>query len=349
MAERNKLYALLRLRRRIDRKISLNQKWPIQFSVRNKIEIFVNTLNFYSLVASDKNLYFLLNKNIEHFARKNNLNQACSSFEIESVNNCRIIPDWFKNLKEYGKRLDSLGAKLIIQGSYSDSEITAYSDVDLVILYKPFDQKILAIKKEIDIFLLSVDPLQHHGVFLIDINTFSFYWQMDLPIQVLRKAKHVGDSKLTLAITGVMLENKGSLNAAKNTLDLIKNFPGKDYNKIGMWEWKFFISEMLLLPTLILGSKGNYLYKKESFPVAKNMFSNDAWYCIEKATQIRNLWPAAETFKSYNSLRGTASEKPARDILKVIDISSVSVENDTKFLASLEDLIKESNVIVSHD
>lgn len=348
MRGNNKLYSLLRLRRRIDRKILLNQKWPSQYSVRNRIEVLRHTKSVFSLWAKEENIYSLLNKKIEKYARKNNLITPYSTFQIESVNKCKLVPEWFQTLKEYGKQLDSLGAKLIVQGSYADSEITNYSDVDLVIFYKPFNSEVLKIKKEIETFLLTVDPLQHHGVFMIDIGTLSFYWQMDLPVEVLKKAKYFGDLDSTLPVTGVLSENTGSLKAAENVMNVIKKFLNKDYRQIGLWEWKFFISDVLLFPTLLLGSKGKYIYKRDSFPLAKEMFSKDAWYCIEKATTIRSLWPDAKTLKKYKNVRTSVSEKPVDDLIKVVDVAPVSVENDSKFTDSLRLLIKESEIIISN-
>lgn len=349
MPANSKLYSLLKLRRRIDRKILLNQKWPSQYSVRNRIEILSHTTSARALWTKDQHLYFLLNKRIEKYAQKNNLIQPFSTFQIESVNNCKLTPEWFETLKEYGKKLDALGAKLIVQGSYADGEITAYSDVDLVIFYNPFTQEVLEIKKEIDTFLLKIDPLQHHGVFMIDENTFSFYWQMDLPVEVLKKAKYFGESDTTLPVTGILSDNTGSLKAAKNIISVVNKFIEKDYSQIGLWEWKFFISDLLLFPTLLLGSNGKYVYKRDSFPLAKKLFSDNAWYCIEKATAIRDLWPDAATLKAYESLRNSVSERPAKDIIKAIGVAAVSIENDSNFLHSLRLLVKESWIIISND
>lgn len=349
MSEHNKLYNLLRLRRRIDRKVLLNQKWTSQYSLRNRVEILLRTQSVYSFVLKDKELYFLLNKKIEKFTRRNKLIKPCPAFQIESVNNCKLIPEWFKILTDYGERLALLGAKLIVQGSYADGEITTYSDVDLVIFYKPFDPGVLKIKKEIDTFLLSIDPLQHHGVFMIDINTFPFYWQMDLPVEVLKKAKYFGEYDVTISISGILLENQGSLNAAQSIINGINTFIRKDYHQIGLWDWKFFISDLLLLPTLLLGSQGNYIYKRESFPVAKKMFSKDAWYCIEKASAIRNVWPESASLEKYKSLRNSVSEKLVKDPTKAVDIIAVSVEKDSKFFGSLKILVEESKSIITND
>ena len=349
MSEHNKLYKLLRLRRRIDRKILLHQKWPAQYSLRNRIEILLRSQRLNCLVIKDKQLYELLNKKIEKFAQRNKLIIPCAAFHIESIKSCRLVPEWFKVLDGYGKRLTSFGAKLIVQGSYADSKITNYSDIDLVILYKPFNPEVLKIKKEIEIFLLSIDPLQHHGVFMIDITTFGFYWQMDLPVEVLKKAKYFGASETTLTITGVLEENIGSQKAVESILTVIINFLDKDFNQTGLWEWKFFLSDVLLLPTLILGSKGKYIYKRDSFLVAKEMFSKEAWYCIEKATSIRDAWPAAENLQKYTSVRNTVSEKPVREAIKTVDLPNISVEKNSVFKDSLRLLVKETESLISND
>ncbi|MEO9070329.1 MAG: nucleotidyltransferase domain-containing protein [Ginsengibacter sp.] len=256
---------------------------------------------------------------------------------------------WFKNLKVYDKELRKYGAKLIIHGSFADSKITNYSDVDLVIFYQPFSENVLKIKIEIEVFLLQVDPLQHHGIFMIDANTFDFYWQMDLPIEVLNKAKCFSDDGDTLNIQGILKENSGALHALKSIFIGIEQFLDKDYKQIGLWEWKFFISQLLLLPTLLLGSKGNYIYKRDSFEIVKKLFSHKAWYCIDKASEIRDEWPDRNTLREYESLRNSVLQKPSKDSIKAIDILSISTANDLQFSDSLKALTKESEFIISHD
>lgn len=349
MSLESKLYIRLKLRRRIDRKILLQEKWGLKYALRNKIDIFLITKKVKIFFLRDKQIYSLLNNEIKSFATKNDLIKPVSEIKIESINKCKLIPWWFENLKSFNKRLQALESWLIVQGSYADSEITNYSDIDLVIFYRPYSKEVLKIKREIEVFLLEIDPLQHHGVFMIDINTFDYYWQMDLPVQVLQKAKVFSNEDHNLEIKGILIENSASLYAVRNILKIFKKFLGKDYNKIGLWEWKFFISEILLLPTLFLGSKGNYVYKRDSFEVVKKEYSDQAWYSIKKASEIRKNWPEAASFKEYKRFRSSVSEKPGKDLLKVIQFSSISIANDPYFLTSLNALIKETVCLIPSD
>lgn len=349
MTSEMRLYDYLNLRRRIDRKILLDQKWDLKSSFRNRLKIFLVTKKVKSLWLKDKQFYWVLNNEIKNFATKNNLIKKFSGLQLESVNSCKLIPGWFANLKTFDKRLQDNEARLIIQGSFADSKTTNYSDIDLVIFYKPFSENVLKIKKEIEVFLLQVDPLQHHGIFMIDVNTFDFYWQMDLPVEVLKKAKCFSDDKWTLNIKGILIENSGALHAVKSIFIIIEQFLDKDYRQIGLWEWKFFISQLLLLPTLLLGSKGNYIYKRDSFDIVKKMFSNEAWYCITRSSEIRDNWPAGDTLKEYEDVRVSVAERPLKDPLKAIDFTPISIANDLQFYDSLKALIKETGYLISND
>ena len=349
MSSKMRLYYYLKLRRRIDRKILLDEKWDLKTSVQNGLKFFLATKKIKSFWLTDNKLYSFLNNEIKKFATKNHFIKPASGITLESVNQCKLIPWWFENLKSFDKRLWDNEARLIIQGSFADSKTTNYSDIDLVIFYKPFSENVLKIKKEIEIFLLQIDPLQHHGIFMIDVNTFDYYWQMDLPVEVLKKAKCFSDERYDLNIKGTLIENLGSLNAVKSILSIIQQFLKKDYKLIGLWEWKFFISQLLLLPTLLLGSKGEHIYKRESFEIVDKMFSKEAWYCIQRASEIRDLWPCRNELKEYESLRISVSEKPSKDPIKAIDILAISTANGPQFPDSLKALIRESEIIISND
>jgi len=184
---------------------------------------------------------------------------------------------------------------------------------------------------------------------MIDVNTFNFYWQMDLPVEVLKKAKCFSDDTYSLNIKGILKENVGALNAVKSILIIIEQFLEKDYRQIGLWEWKFFISQLLLLPTLLLGSKGNYIYKRDSFEIVKKLFTDKAWHCIDRASEIRNEWPDGNKLKEYESLRNSISRKPSGDPIKVIDIPAISTGKDSQFSDSLRALIAESALLISND
>ena len=62
-----------------------------------------------------------------------------------------------------------------------------------------------------------------------------------------------------------------------------------------MYQLKYFLSLIMLLPTLYLDAIGEPCYKKESFSKIKYKFINE-WEIIEKATEIRTLWQINEEF-----------------------------------------------------
>jgi|GEM_PF-5467609 hypothetical protein len=349
MSFESHLYVCLKLRRRIDRKILIKAKWPFKSFIKFRLEVFIATKRIKSFWLEEKKIYSLLNHTIKKIAKKNELIKPILAIQIDTVNHCELKPWWFENLRSYHTRLLPYSADLILQGSFADGQITNYSDVDLVIFYEPYSIEVLKIKEEIEVFLLQVDPLQHHGIFMIDKNTFDFYWQMDLPVEVLSKAKCFTDESYILKIKGVLKENISSFYAVKSTLLAMKEFLGRDYKLVGLWEWKFFLSQLLLLPTLILGSEGYYVYKRDSFDMVRKMVSQKAWHCIDRASEIRLAWPGSAFFKQYENLRNSVTEKPDVGLIKAISFPNISVFNDTRFSESLQALIKETEGLISND
>ena len=59
-----------------------------------------------------------------------------------------------------------------------------------------------------------------------------------------------------------------------------------------------------LLPALVLGVQGNYVYKRESFDLTRDWFNDEQWSVIEWASDMRKKWPVS-TFSS-TIIRNTA-------------------------------------------
>lgn len=333
-----KIYQLLKLRRQLDRKILLGQTWGSVRLFKFWIKLLIQTkkvVNPFSLVFDEKSVYNKLSESIKITAEQEDLLLPIEPFKITSIYEGGFYQEWFEELAQFDLQLREYDAWLILQGSYADGAITEYSDVDLVIFYEPFNEKVLAIKQEIEEFLLSIDPLQHHGVFMIDKNTFKYYWQMDLPIEVLRKAKCFAKKSETLNITSRIDENISSQQAVNSTLKIILDFCDSDINSIGVWRWKFFLSQIMLLPTLILGAQGTYIYKRESFEKMRSSFSDEAWFSMQLASEIRRNWQIKEIALEYKKKRKNVRENLFQEEVKIPSLTTSQAIDFEKFKSSL--------------
>ena len=116
----------------------------------------------------------------------------------------------------------------------------------------------------------------------------------------------------------------------------------------GVFFAKYFISQLLLVPALLLAFKGNYIYKRESFSLAKKLYSAEAWMSIEIASKIRSQWNQKNISKNYVELRKDITSKKLKEctILKsVIELSDYELESVHKsyflFLDETKKMIDE--------
>jgi hypothetical protein len=185
------------------------------------------------------------------------------------------------------------------------------------------------IKKEIDSFLLNLDPLQHHGAFFIHKDSFLNYWQMDLPIETLKKSFLLSkESSLDISIPFYLKEK---FSAYFWLYTFISGYPKMplDLNS-GAFFSKYFCSQLMLVPALLLAYKGDYVYKKESFPLAKKLYTDHAWQCMEIASLIREQWDQLNISHKYSTDRISASGINVEEyntLPDVINVESISFDD----------------------
>ena len=64
-----------------------------------------------------------------------------------------------------------------------------------------------------------------------------------------------------------------------------------NFKKMRIYELKSFLSKIMLLPSIYYSVKYKKgIFKKQSFDLVKNDFTQDEWTCIEISSQIRQDW-----------------------------------------------------------
>lgn len=173
--------------------------------------------------------------------------------------------------------------------------------------------------KHINFLATSMCPFQHHGVMLLTSHNLNLYDKSILPLEVFKYFKSLklgcGDlkvhcvegnqtSKARLEITLknlILAHEKGILQThAYGNEYLLANYKNKEN---GMYQFKYYLEQFTLLPSLYLNSLGRPCYKGDSFKEIESFFSNQTMEFIYKISFIRENWHKKEGLEySKNSI-----------------------------------------------
>ena len=195
-------------------------------------------------------------------------------------------------MQAIAREIDACGGQLILQGSQADRQTTPFSDIDLIVFGDLASTELQRHCFQLDQIILRADPLQHHGVFRYSHEMLKRYSESVLPLATLDCATTF-ERPLNTSIQ--ILNDRYSPAATLRSFVYGLRSVLDDALKIrGMWDWKFKVSQFLLLPTLLAAVLGDYIYKGASFEYAREMYSTNAWLTIVELTRVRAEWPALE-------------------------------------------------------
>ena len=208
------------------------------------------------------------------------------------------------NLKKYLK-------DFLIHGSFATLDYSrGWSDLDTLLIIKNdtmlSPKKLIELRKQTLILeknLYEIDKLQHHGFIYCTESDFKFYQSFLIPIESIILSKSLFKTSIdTIYYFRDKTYWKKKFNDIHKLLEvsyktkvfkhhgiknryLLENF--KDKNT--MYQLKYFLSLLMILPCYYLECIGEPTYKKYSYNKVKKYFLDD-WSIIEKATKIRSLW-----------------------------------------------------------
>lgn len=226
--------------------------------------------------------------------------------EIKILDYDKRIGLFISELKQcFDTSISTYAVGSFLHGSFSTIDYTGYSDIDAGIIVKDevmLNSKLLKeFKKNIKPALkiiLKYDNLQHHGFFIIPEGFFNCYSEDYLPLEVFKHSR-ILNKPLKLKINS----HRSTEYAKKNFLKMAGVFSNKSKRPRNLYEVKHFLSQFMLLPTLYLQAKGEYVYKKFSFDLIKKEFS-DGWWVMDEISKIRQDWIRPES-KLFNTLLDT--------------------------------------------
>lgn len=197
-------------------------------------------------------------------------------------------------------RNDLLAA--IVHGSVATNELIPYSDFDGLIIVKDkvFENKEGLVSLAQTIYstrkiMHMLDPLQHHGWFIITESDLLDYPSGYMPLEVLSYSKSLlSDADLELR---VHLKTKPDYYSPVKTMcRRIRKISQKANRPKTLYQLKSILSEFMMMPTLYIQARDQRgVFKKFSFTAAAADFNQSTWSIMEEVSRMRAEWPEFES------------------------------------------------------
>ncbi|MDA8824348.1 hypothetical protein N9N17_00445 [Schleiferiaceae bacterium] len=230
---------------------------------------------------------------------------------------------------------------VLAHGSVGTNEVIKYSDFDGLLIVKDeyFGTKKLAEfqKRSMDL-INQFDPLQHHGWFMLKASHLEHLNPTYLPPEVLENASVIWppqDLEFEIQIQSDVDWKKPAATILQSLDRKLENYQAP----IGMFNLKSWLSEIMLVPTLIYQAKHKEgIFKRESFAAVEDLYTKEAWRVINTATEIRAEWEYKLRFpKLFTSLK---NRKGLKKMVRRHLAPSIPEELSTKMPTSFEDDLK---------
>lgn len=227
------------------------------------------------------------------------------SIDNITICNNEVIQKLFRTLKKYENDIS-----VFIHGSWADGTNNSFSDIDnfIIINENKFTnnklKSLIQILNKIDMKMCRIDPLQHHGHWIVLKGDLLNYDNSYIPLFILKNAKIVvGNKNFDFFLNTSELEKRKKKNLLA-TINSIRN-NGELFleGKMNVYQFKAFISSISLIPPLIFQHKNIELSKKEAISRADEVFSIEAHKVMMWATQIRSNWKEINNKISFKLFR----------------------------------------------
>ena len=204
-----------------------------------------------------------------------------------------------------------LFSSFLIHGSCADlNMVPGWSDFDAIGILKSEslsrENRYQAFEtcQKIDKMMRALDPYQHHGIHFVHEKEMASFPNLYLPVDLLRDSKCLlGNKSITVGradsssqemsrFRGIVktLEKASETGAlkhhAKDGKYLLENY--EDPNT--MYQLKYLMCVVMLLPTLWLNLQGNYCQKSESYDLIRVHFSGEDLEFLEACSSARFGW-----------------------------------------------------------
>ncbi|REJ84079.1 MAG: nucleotidyltransferase domain-containing protein [Bacteroidetes bacterium] len=195
------------------------------------------------------------------------------------------------------KSLESELAGAYVHGSIALGEEIAYSDFDGLIIIKdqvfeePSRLARLAMQiNRLGAVMYRIDPLQHHGWFIMTENDMECYPENYLPSAVLAQSKSLLQNK-GINVKYRVPEYIDFFSGLKSACRRIRKMKTPENQPANLFQLKSILSEFMMLPVLYVQARDQKgIHKKYSFQIAAADFSEREWKVMDEVSQIRQSW-----------------------------------------------------------
>ncbi|MEO8088488.1 MAG: hypothetical protein ABI763_16835 [Bacteroidota bacterium] len=233
-----------------------------------------------------------------------------------------------------------------VHGSIGTSEEIPYSDFDGLVIIKnscfqnPTDLFFLLLAlKETEQMMKEMDPLQHHGWFVMNEADLENYPEHYFPHELFMHAKCLfGNTRLKIGLrtSGYRQEFEHSFQHLTGSIQ--RKLQSKSFLE-NYYVLKNLLSEFMLLPAIYHQAKtGNGIFKKFSFDMLEKE-AGEKGLVMKKISAIRNSWnyTPTEQFSRLNIFAGSSAAKA--------DSGSIATELKNKFddemIGLMNDLVND--------
>lgn len=193
------------------------------------------------------------------------------------------------------------GLSIYIHGSWADNTRTTFSDLDDLIVV---DSKYFRDKKvrsdmirwlnAVDMRFCRLDPLQHHGHWLLEREELSQLNESNIPLLVVDQSLCLQGPFEVGAHVDTNRTREGLLENIRATLQNIEAWHYKyEEDRLNLYEAKCLVGSFLLLPAYLFQLRGIRVSKRYGIEHAHEILSIESLKAIHWASNARTRWDDA--------------------------------------------------------
>ena len=197
-------------------------------------------------------------------------------------------------VRDYFTKEEILG--FYFHGSISTQDyVPYYSDFDTLVIVKKAViqdyQWLCDFKKRLtksNTFLYLLDPLQHHGHFVITEYDLEVYTQSLFPLKLFKYTTEFTNYKSILNFNILPFQCRGLQEVFSFWLKYFENPKSFGFTPVSSYAVKQFIQSIIFVLTIYTELRdADFYYKKFIFDAVKQDFNHEQWSLIERATKVR--------------------------------------------------------------
>ncbi len=204
--------------------------------------------------------------------------------------------DLFDELRRYWtSNCGALIQSLFVHGSYSTQDNNAYSDLDALVIIKKhavedtdelYGLGLVAISSYR--YLLAADLLQHHGHFVLTEIDLEYYCDAYFPRILFDYATELYSAGPLNVRYVRSCHAEAFAHLKKMCLRFTQSWDRRALSLA--YYLKLQLSCFMIIPALLMQALGRPCYKRESFMLAKPLFTPAVWRVMDEVSDLRRTW-----------------------------------------------------------